>query len=276
MSKDGFFSSTPAITPVITLGRYVAEESPVHRLDPRTKLLGYACLSGVLFAVNHAAGLCLVAAFLLLCAHAAHISPLRLLRGLIPFLWLFAITGFTHFFSTGGTSLPYFPIGPLDATWEGLHAAFIISAKLAIMVMGSMLLAATTAPHELTFGMERILSPLSLVGVNVTRWAAMLSLSIAFIPLLQEEADRLLNAHRSRGMATDRQNIIRKGREMSPIIPLLFTRLFTKAAQISEAFSGRGWQEGSLSAAVKEFRFHRRDLVACGITLAVSFVATVL
>ena len=60
MSRGGLSS--------ITLGRYVAGDSVVHRLDPRTKLLGYACLSGALFAVHHPAGLGIVTLFLLFLA----------------------------------------------------------------------------------------------------------------------------------------------------------------------------------------------------------------
>ncbi|MDH4099838.1 MAG: energy-coupling factor transporter transmembrane protein EcfT [Nitrospirota bacterium] len=259
--------------PSITLGRYVAGDTAVHRLDPRTKLLAYALLCGALFTVNSPASLGVATLFLLISALASQIKPGRLIKGLIPFAWLFAITGLTHVFSTGGTSLPFFPLGPVDVTWEGINAGFLITSKLALMVMGSMVLAATTSPAELTFGMERLLSPLRLFRIDVTRWAAMLSLSIAFIPMLQEEAARLMAAQKSRGMAAGQKGIINKGREMSPLIPLLFTRLFEKAALIGDAFSGRGYTDGTLSAAVREHRFHRRDFVAGGITITVAFIA---
>lgn len=268
MNRPGF--------PSITLGRYVAGDTPVHRLDPRTKLLAYACLCGALFIVSSPGGLGVATLFPVIAALASRITIGRLIKGLIPFSWLFAVTGLTHVFSTGGTSLPFFPLGPIDVTWEGIYAGFVITSKLALMVMGSMVLAATTSPAELTFGMERLLSPLSILRIDVTRWAAMLSLSIAFIPMLQEEATRLMAAQKSRGMASGRTGIIRKGREMSPLIPLLFTRLFEKAAQISDAFSGRGYTDGALSAAVREHRFHRRDFVAGGITVTVAVIAVYL
>lgn len=254
--------------PAIHLGRYVAGDSPLHRLDPRTKLLAYAVLSATLFTVNQPLGLAIVALSLSTLARVAGLPLCSLLRGLIPFLWLFSVTGLTHLFSTGGVSLPLFPVGTLDATWEGLRAGLMITAKLALMVGGSVLLTSATLPSELAFAIERFLAPLRLVGVNVGRWAAMLSLSIIFIPMLQEEADRLMDAHKSRGMAPNDRNLIERGREMSPLVPLLFSRLFLKANQMGEAFAGRGFDDSNPVGTLQEPRFHRRDIFAGGITTA--------
>ena len=90
----------------ITLGQYYPVESPVHRLDPRVKiLLTIAFIVGV-FLVKSLLGFLPVIVFIVLAAYASHL-PLKLLaKGLKPLRFILIFTFLLNlFFSPGDTVL---------------------------------------------------------------------------------------------------------------------------------------------------------------------------
>ena len=75
-----------------SFGQYVPVESVIHRLDPRTKILGTLVLAVVAFLARGFWDLAAYAAVLAVVVLAARISPGYLLRGLRPVFWLLAFT----------------------------------------------------------------------------------------------------------------------------------------------------------------------------------------
>ena len=75
----------------VALGRYVSLETPVHRLDPRTKLLVFAGILVALFRSGLAASACLVALIAGLLA-LARVPRARAVASLKALSWIFALT----------------------------------------------------------------------------------------------------------------------------------------------------------------------------------------
>ena len=167
----------------ITLGQYYPVESPVHRLDPRVKiLLTIAFIVGV-FLVKSLLGFLPVIVFIVLAAYASHL-PLKLLaKGLKPLRFILIFTFLLNlFFSPGDTVLVH--VWRIQITLEGLLTALRFSARLIFLVTGASLLTLTTPPVVLTDGLERLLSPFAKIGFPAHELAMMMTIALRFIPTL--------------------------------------------------------------------------------------------
>ena len=89
----------------LTFGQYVPSESPVHRLDPRCKIIAVLVLLTGIFLAKHPAVFS-VWGVLLACLTAGARLPFRLvLRSAKPVLILVLFTASIHIFFTSGTPL---------------------------------------------------------------------------------------------------------------------------------------------------------------------------
>ena len=88
--------------------------------------------------------------------------------------------------------------GLLRLTVEGLERSGLMLLRLVALVSFSGLLTFTTTPIELSDALESLLSPLRRFGVPVHEFAMMMTIALRFIPVLLEEADKIVKAQRSR------------------------------------------------------------------------------
>ena len=172
----------------IALGRYIALDSPIHRLDPRTKLGAVFALTLAAYAAPNAYALLMLAAFLLLAIALTQV-PLRLiLRQLKTFVWLFLFTFGLHALLTPGRPVLPLPFSEHALTAEGLRLGAFFTARLAAAIVAATLLTLTTAPMEITSGLERLFSPLRRFGFPAGDMALMISIALRFIPVLLDES----------------------------------------------------------------------------------------
>lgn len=249
----------------IALGRYVAVESPVHRLDPRTKFLAVMALMVGTVTTTQWAPAALVAAAVLAGAAVAHL-PLRLvLRNLIPFVWLFAFTFFLHAVMTPGQVVWRLPVADVPFTDAGLRLGTLFTVRLAAVVTTAALLTLTTAPMEITDGLERLLSPLRRFGFPAHELAMMVSIALRFIPVLVEEAERLHRAQVSRG-ADFSGGPIARARKLVPLLVPLFIAAFARADRLALAMESRCYRGGEGRTSYRQLCFAWRDLAAAALT----------
>src|SRR5690554_7940074 len=87
----------------ITLGQYYPEDSPIHKLDPRTKLVITFIYIVIIFFVRYYIGYLFILSFLLLTIFLSRIPLRYVLKGLRPLLFIIIITFVLNlFFNTGG------------------------------------------------------------------------------------------------------------------------------------------------------------------------------
>ena len=127
------------------LGQYVAVESLVHRLDPRTKILATFVLVIVVFAVHTSLGLAVLSVFLAAVLLGGRIPVGYALRGLRPVFWLvaFAVVFQVFFGDPGGH--PIFHRGPVIVTRENLRLGLFYGYRLIPWCMRTGEVAATAA-----------------------------------------------------------------------------------------------------------------------------------
>ena len=255
----------------IALGKYVAGDSPLHRLDPRTKLVAVTVMMTVaLLSPGAGAGLCL-----------RPLRPLR--RGACPacrrgcwpgnlrsFLWLLAITALLHAFNTPGEPVWRVPWLDLQTTRQGLESAALFTVRLATVVTAAALLTLTTSPLELTDGLERLLRPLRRLRVPSHELAMTVSIALRFIPVLADEAERLQKAQMSRG-AEFGGGPVRRARKLVPLLVPLFLSAFARADRLAVAMEARGYR-GEGRTCYRELRLGRLDAAAGLLSAAAAAV----
>lgn len=244
----------------LLLGRYIQSNSWVHQLDPRTKLIGSFYFIAIIFLANHLWGYVLLTLFTLLAIYLTGISLKVFLNGIKPMLWIILFTViFQMIFTTGGTV--YFKWGPLAVTSLGVINAFYIFMRLVLIIMMSTILTLTTAPLELTDGIEHLLRPLTRFGFPAHEIALMLSIALRYVPTLIDEAQKIMNAQRSRGVDFDEGSFIDRMKAVVPILVPLFVSAFNRAEEMATAMEARGYRGGEGRTKFRQLQYGKKDIV---------------
>lgn len=255
----------------VTIGQYVPRESPVHRLDPRTKIAAVTSFMVVIFVVRDFVGYGLLTLFLLAIIALARIPLGFVLRGLRPIVFLLLLTVVLNVFFSGvegGTVI--FRLWRFAATREGIIRALFIAYRLILLVGVTSLLTFTTSPVELTDGIERLLRPFRRVGVPAHELAMMMTIALRFIPTLLEETEKIMKAQMARGAVFDRGGALRRARALVPVLVPLFVSAFRRADELALAMEARCYRGGDKRTRMKELRFAPRDAAALVLTVVVS------
>jgi energy-coupling factor transport system permease protein len=245
----------------ITLGQYYPVDSPIHRLDPRAKILLAFLYIIAVFLVRSLWLYLPVAAYLVYATWLSKLPFKMMLRSLKPMRILLAITFILNlFFGTGTDKL--LQIGSVVIWKEGLLNALVFTFRLIFLVTGSSILTLTTSPVTLTDGLERLASPLKIIKFPAHEMAMMMTIALRFIPTLIEEADKIMKAQTARGADFETGNLLARSRAMIPLLVPLFISAFRRAGDLAMAMEARCYRGGEGRTRLHKLQFRRRDLLA--------------
>ena len=242
----------------ITLGQYFPGNSPVHRLDPRTKLIGLIVYIVVLFTAGNWLSYGLVFAFLAGLIALSKIPVKAFVRGLKPLLFILVFTGILNLFFTSGEQV-LFSFWRITVTLEGLQRAIFMMLRILMLISGTFLLTYTTSPISLTDGLESLLNPLKKLRLPVHELAMMMCIALRFIPTLIEETDKIMAAQKARGADFESGNLMQRVRALIPILVPLFISAFRRADDLATAMECRCYQGGDGRTKMKLLRYKRVD-----------------
>ena len=244
----------------ITLGQYFPEESPIHRLDPRIKIIMALTYIVTLFLVKDFIGF-LIAVFVLSIIIKVSKVPLKfIIRGLKPIFIIIIFTFTVNMFMIGGEVLWQWKF--LHITREGLYIAVFMAIRLILLIIGSSLLTLTTKPIHLTDGIESLLKPLTIFKVPAHELAMMMTIALRFIPTLLEETDKIMKAQMARGADFESGNIIRRAKSLIPLLVPLFISAFRIAQDLAMAMEARCYRGGKHRTRMNAIRIRGRDFFA--------------
>ncbi|MBR6300061.1 MAG: energy-coupling factor transporter transmembrane protein EcfT [Clostridia bacterium] len=259
----------------ITLGQYYPVKSPVHNLDPRIKIILTIAFIVAVFLGSSLWAFFPVAAYIILAALLAHLPLKLLLKGIKPLRIILIFTFLLNlFFNAGETVLV--EVWKIRITLEGLLTAIRFSMRLVFLVSGASLLTLTTPPVVLTDGMERLLSPLRKIGFPAHELAMMMSIALRFIPVLLEEADKIMKAQMARGADFESGNLIQRAKSMVPLLVPLFVSAFRRAGDLAMAMEARCYHGGEGRTRLRVMKLTMNDLYACLITVALMVVVALI
>ena len=245
----------------ITLGQFFPGDTPIHRLDPRTKLLCVILYIVALFNAKGPLTYGIMIAVLAVCILLSKVEWKALTRGLKPVYIIVAFTALMNMFFTTGT--PVADVWLLrHITWEGIVSAVQMVLRIVMLIMGTFLMTYTTSPIALTDGLEHLLSPLKKLRFPVHELAMMMSIALRFIPTLIEETDKIMSAQKARGADFESGNLLSRAKAMVPILVPLFISAFRRADELATAMECRCYHGGEGRTKLSELHYQTRDWVA--------------
>ena len=262
----------------ITLGQYFPGNSPIHRLDPRTKLIMLVMYIVALFLAKSWISYAVMLAFLLVTIKISTIAPKSILRGMKPIVMILVFTGVLNLFFTREGRVLVNIADFIVITSGGLTRAVFMMARILMLITGTFLLTYTTSPIALTDGLEALLNPLKKLHVPVHELSMMMCIALRFIPTLIEETDKIMSAQKARGADFENGSLMERARALIPILVPLFIGAFRRADELATAMECRCYQGGEGRTKMKLLRYHRGDMVAfvvgVGLTVLVAVLAS--
>lgn len=222
----------------ITIGQFFPGNSPIHRCDPRVKLLLEIALIVTLFLAKGIVSYALLALYLAVVIKLSGIPFKMVTRGLKPVVFIVAFTAVLNIFYTPAESYIW-EWKFLHISWAGIEVAFFMVVRILLLIIGTTMLTYTTSPIELTDGLESLLNPLKKIHFPVHELSMMMSIALRFIPTLIEETEKIISAQKARGADFDSGNLLQRVRAMIPILVPLFISAFRRADELATAMECR-------------------------------------
>ncbi|QHX36152.1 cobalt ABC transporter permease [Spiroplasma sp. TIUS-1] len=288
----------------MTFGRYIPNNSIMHKMDPRLKLLMIIVMIVVLFLPIGFTGFALIGPVILLMYTISKLRWTMLFKILIPVSLIFVVLLIINVFAgsvsydkesanwemiangiallkqdsrdgfiliLGGAKISadgHVATGFMTISEATLYNAIYMTLRIFLMITLTSILAGTTQPLALTLAIEDLLWPLKAVGFPVFIFSTIISIALRMIPTLIDEAGRIMKAQASRGIDFKNGKLKDKAKTMvSLIIPLLVSS-FQKAEDLAYAMDSRGYDPSAKRTRYRQFHFRFADWIFFSLGLA--------
>ena len=190
---------------------YLDKGTWIHRLDPRTKMIGVVIVFSICLCFNHPLYMAAVGLGITLIAISAKALPnFWRLRFILTLLIVFS-TLMWPFFVKG--PIPIWSWGSLQVSQESLLYGIAMGLRLATFVSTGLIFLSTTRNEELTNGLIRMGCPYPL--------AFALSTALRLVPTFAGAGATIIQAQVSRGLDLESGNIFsRMGKFIPQAVPL--------------------------------------------------------
>ena len=258
----------------ITFGRYVANDTFVHHLDARNKVIAMIILFVAIFLQFNLWSTTLIISgvlliLLLVLMFVSKVGLRNLLKSIKTMWFLVLILLLMYVLLPNSTYTHYaFSIGQLKIYWDSFYQCGYVIMRILMMLCVTMILTATTKPMDLTRALEWLLSPLKIIKLPVHIFAMIVSIALRFIPTILEETNRIMKAQESRGVDFVHGSLKVKFRAIiSLIVPLLISSI-DRSEELANAMEARGYDPKAKRTSYQKLHFHLVDLWAILVVLA--------
>ncbi|MBO5128310.1 MAG: energy-coupling factor transporter transmembrane protein EcfT [Clostridia bacterium] len=245
----------------ITFGQYCEGNSLIHRLDPRAKIILAILYIAVIFLAKSVTAFALLIVSALVLVGLTKLSPVMILRGMRPLLFIIVFTAVINIFWMTGDVL-LLSLGPIKIYLEGIINAVLIILRIVLLIVAtSVFLTYTTTPLALTDGLEQLLSPLKKLHVPVHEFSMMMTIVLRFIPTLIDETQKIMNAQKARGADFSTGSLIQRAKALIPILIPLFISAFRRADELATAMECRCYTGGEGRTRMNVLHTTAKDVV---------------
>lgn len=250
----------------ITIGQYYPGNSPVHRLDPRAKLLGVTLLVAAGLLAKGTAGY-LAAGFPVVAAIVTAGIPLSAFWRGMRALWVILLISLVlqTVFYPGEILWQW---GIVSVSREGLISGGKLFYRLALLVLMGTLLTMTTTPVLLTGGLERLLQPLKKFGLPAHELAMMMTIALRFVPTLMEEAEAVLKAQQARGGSLYAGPLGQRLKAAVALLVPLLAGSLRRAEELATAMEARCYRGDIKRTRLKQLKYGGLDFA---VLILISF-----
>ena len=129
----------------------------------------------------------------------------------------------------------------LKITRKSIESAIYLSTLVFTLAYSTTVYLLTTAPEEITTGLDRLMSPLRRYNVPVTEIILTLTLALRFIPLVLEEIQNLVRSVYTRAINWQKIGFKNSTKVWLTVSEKLLANLLSRAEQIAIAMQVRGF-----------------------------------
>lgn len=260
----------------ITIGQYLPTGSPIHRLDPRAKLLGFTIL---LLAAVLTPGYTGAVAFLVLALTLTWIARIPLgyaLRGIGPALPFIIVLALFQLLAPpvrpGAVCADLVRVGFFAVTDCGVGLVVLSILRFLGLILLVSAMTFTTSVSEMAHGVEVGLRPLQRFGFPAHEVSLVATIAIRFVPTLAEEMERLVKAQAARGadFGARGAGFVTLVRRLFPLFIPLIVKSLRRAEELSQAMESRAYLGGGGRTHYVSLHAGRSDGVAVGVCLVLA------
>ena len=240
------------------LGKYLPLNSPIHRMDPRAKIMAMLIVLIAIFFPAGFLGYAIIAVCTISVVLIAKLSLNFIWRSMKPmlFMLLFLLIVNVLVLRTG---TPLISVLGFTIYSDAVFQTLYIAIRLMLMIIITTVLTATTKPLDLTLGIEDLLQPFQRFHLPSHEIAMMISIALRFIPTLIEETQRIMRAQASRGVDLKEGKLKEKIMAGLSLIVPLFVSAFQRAEELANAMEARGYCPGRPRTRYKVLKMEGRD-----------------
>ncbi|HSB07591.1 MAG TPA: energy-coupling factor transporter transmembrane component T [Thermodesulfobacteriota bacterium] len=228
---------------------YLERDTWIHRLDPRTKIMGVLIGFMICLCFNHPLYMAAISFSVLLIGLSAKAMPnfwrLRMILLLLVLsggvLWPFFVEGRTHLWGWG----------PLKVSTESLLFGIAMGLRLATFVAIGLIFLSTTRNEELTNGLIRMGLPYPI--------AFAFSTALRLIPTFAGAGVTIVQAQISRGLDLESGNIWSRVGKFIPLAVPLFIYALRHTNLLAMALESKGFSPEAKRTLYYEPRMRRTD-----------------
>lgn len=256
-------------------GRYWAADSPIHRLDPRTKIVGTIALVVITFCAGNFWALGFVAVAVIGLFALARVPFSQALRSIVPLLFIVVLTAlFNLLFVQGGEV--YADWGWAAITSEGIRMAVFTAIRLTLLLLTGSLLTLTTTTLDITEAFERLLMPLRRIGMPAHEFALVLGIALRFLPQFIDEFRTIRAAQVARGAKLASSPTKSGLSGLTSLLVPLFASAFRHADTLSAAMDARCYHGADGRTRLHPLAFAKRDAVSAICLFAILAITVAL
>jgi energy-coupling factor transport system permease protein len=257
----------------ITIGQYIPTHSPVHKLDPRTRLTGVFILLAAATFTQRWSGLAIALAGALAITLLARVPLGYALKGLLtPLPFIVILAALQALFGPGTAPSMIWDWGPFNVSSTSLLSGVVLLLRFPALILLIAAFSAATSTTEIVRGLEALLRPLAKLRLPVQDFVLMVQVALRFLPLLALEAERIAKAQASRGAewGVGRGDPLRQARQALPILVPLFLVSLQRAENLALAMEARGYRSQGTRSSLIQLQYRASDAVAMLVCLALA------
>jgi len=210
---------------------YVGHSTVMHRLDPRTKIIGFVCLSGLLLVFNDPRYLAAIVLGLLVLGTLGH-SLRNYERVKFFALLLFFTSWLAWQFYIRGHVVARF--GPVTLTNQGILYGLSAGMRVVSAVLLGTLFLSITSIEELQLGLIRLGLPYRIGFV--------ISVTARLVPLLALTLGEIVQAQTARGLDLETRNLFRRAKRLFPVLVPFLVSSARHASRLAMALESKGFR----------------------------------
>ncbi len=268
----------------IAIGKYLPYNTFVHRLDPRVKVIITIMLMVSIFLGFESWTL----SFAMLAINAIVVVTLMLISKVsfktffvqLKFLWIMVVflALINIFVPPVNSTHIMININGFIIYWEALLMLIKVFIRIALMLMITLILTASTKPMALTDAFEWFMTPFKLIRLPAHELAMTTSLALRFIPTFIEDTERIMKAQTSRGVDFKYGSIKVKFKGIISLIVPLMILAFSRSEELTDSLEARGYDPKGVRTRYRVMKWKMLDtftaivftvFLAANITLSV-------